>query len=124
MTDIINPSEINRIIVEHPASTFYARVRGDLLKCENIHDGDLLVIDKSIEPLPGMLCVCYIKDGFEIRQVRIKYGRIYLVSFNENIPYFALPEEDQHSYLFGVITYSIKREKKKTLTVNERPLEV
>lgn len=44
MTDSI---DLNRELIRHPATTFYARADGDSMKDCGIDDGNLLVIDKS-----------------------------------------------------------------------------
>ncbi|MDD4115538.1 MAG: S24 family peptidase, partial [Massilibacteroides sp.] len=40
--------DLNKELVKHPASTFYGRVRGDSMIDAGIHDGDMLIIDKSL----------------------------------------------------------------------------
>ena len=54
--------DLNRELVRHPATTFYARAVGDSMKDCGIDDGDLLVIDKAIDPQEGDIVVAYI-DG-------------------------------------------------------------
>lgn len=39
---------LNKELIKHPASTFYGRVKGDSMIETNVHDGDILVIDKSL----------------------------------------------------------------------------
>jgi SOS-response transcriptional repressor LexA len=54
--------DFNKHIIKHPSATYYGRVKGDSMKDAGIHDGDLLVIDKSIAPSNGKIAVCFI-DG-------------------------------------------------------------
>lgn len=54
--------DLNVGLIKHPASTFYARVSGDSMIDANVKDGDILVIDKLVEPVDGDMAVCYI-DG-------------------------------------------------------------
>ncbi|MFA9211966.1 MAG: LexA family protein, partial [Moraxellaceae bacterium] len=42
--------DMNKHLVKHPATTFYGRVKGQSMKDAGIFDGDLLVIDKSLQP--------------------------------------------------------------------------
>ena len=55
--------DLNKHLVKHPSSTFYGRVKGDSLKDAGITNGDLLIIDKSLEPQNGKIAVCYISVG-------------------------------------------------------------
>ena len=43
--------DLTRLVVTHPDATFYARVEGDSMKDECVEDGDLLVVDKSLDTL-------------------------------------------------------------------------
>lgn len=49
--------DLNKHLIKHPTSTFYGRVKGQSMKDEGINDGDLLVIDKSLEPVEGKIAV-------------------------------------------------------------------
>ena len=60
--------DLNRELIKNPASTFYARVSGLSMIDEGINDGDLLVIDKSIDPYDGCLAVCYIDGEFTLKR--------------------------------------------------------
>ena len=49
--------DVRTLLVKRPSATFFMRVRGDSLVAERIHDGDLLVIDRSVEPMEGDIAV-------------------------------------------------------------------
>ncbi|MEI6558126.1 MAG: S24 family peptidase [Rhodospirillaceae bacterium] len=49
--------DVRTLLVKRPSATFFMRVRGDSLVAERIHDGDLLVIDRSVEPMEGDMAV-------------------------------------------------------------------
>ena len=63
MTDSI---DLNRELIRHPATTFYARASGDSMKDCGIDDGDLLVIDKALEPQDGDIVVAFIDGEFTL----------------------------------------------------------
>ena len=67
MTDSI---DLNRELIRHPATTFYARASGDSMKDCGIDDGDLLVIDKALEPQDGDIVVAFIDGEFTLKTVR------------------------------------------------------
>ena len=52
--------DLNKELIKHPVSTFYGRVKGESMRDAGINDGDLMVIDKSLEPTNGRIAVCYI----------------------------------------------------------------
>lgn len=62
--------DLNRELIHHPATTFYTRASGDFMKDCGIDDGDLLVIDKALEPQNGDIVVVFIDGEFTLKTVR------------------------------------------------------
>ena len=67
--------DLNKELIKHPSSTFYGRVKGDSMKGEGIDDGDILVIDKSLEFQNGDLAVCCIDGEFNVRSEERRVGK-------------------------------------------------
>lgn len=72
------PLDLNRRFIRNPAATFFARVEGDALRDEGIHDGDLLLIDKSVGVFDGCLAVCFLDGEFRLKRVEIRNGQLRL----------------------------------------------
>lgn len=108
MTDSI---DLNRELIRHPATTFYARASGDSMKDCGIDDGDLLVIDKALEPQDGDIVVAFIDGEFTLKTVRFddKEKCIWLVPANEVYSPIKITEENNF-LIWGVLTYNIKRQ--------------
>lgn len=99
--------DLNKHLIKHPASTFYGRVKGQSMKDEGINDGDLLVIDKSIEPIDGKIAVCYIDGEFTIKTIKFEKDGCWLIPANENYkPIKVSPEND--FLIWGIVTHVIK----------------
>jgi|GEM_PF-6648748 len=62
--------DLNKEIVRHPEATFYVRVTGDSMIDAGISDGDVLVVDRSLEPRNGAIAVCFIDGEFLVRRLR------------------------------------------------------
>lgn len=103
--------DLNRELVRHPATTFYARAVGDSMKGCGIDDGDLLVIDKSIEPREGDIVVAFIDGEFTLKKVKLEPNGscLWLMPANEDYPPIKVTE-DNHFIVWGVLTYNIKRQ--------------
>ena len=103
--------DLNRELVRHPATTFYARAVGDSMKGCGIDDGDLLVIDKSIEPREGDIVVAFIDGEFTLKKVKLEPDGscLWLMPANEDYPPIKVTE-DNHFIVWGVLTYNIKRQ--------------
>lgn len=107
--DYISESiDLNRDLIRHPASTFYGRVVGDSMIEEGIEEGDILVIDKSLEPENGDLAVCCLDGEFTLKRINITRGnRIYLMPSNRRYrPIEVTP--DNEFVVWGIVTYTIK----------------
>lgn len=104
--------DLNRELIANPASTFYARVSGDSMQDAGILDGDLLVIDKSLEPQDGDMAVCYIDGDFTLKFIRIEKETVWLIPANDNYQSIRVTG-DNHFMVWGIVTYSIKKQKRK-----------
>lgn len=110
--DYINESiDLNREIVKHPAATFYGRVDGESMIDEGIEPGDILVIDRSIEPDDGDLTVCCIDGDFTLKRIRLERDNVWLIPSNESFdPILVTP--DNRFEIWGVVTYTIKQNRR------------
>ncbi len=106
--DFVNLSiDLNKHLVKHPSATFYGRVKGMSMKNAGITDGDLLVIDKSLEPINGKIAVCYIDGEFTLKRIKISKKEILLIPENED--YLPIKvTEDNEFLIWGIVTHVIK----------------
>ena len=106
--DFVDASiDMNRHLVRHPSATFYGRVHGDSLKNAGITDGDLLVIDKSLEPVNGKIAVCFIDGEFTAKRIKITKEEVWLVPENENYKPIRVTAENDF-LIWGIVTHVIK----------------
>lgn len=103
--------DLNRELIHHPAATFYGRVSGDSMIDEGIEPGDILVIDRSIEPADGELAVCCLDGEFTLKRISLRHGQVWLVPSNERFdPILVTP--DNRFEVWGVVTYTIKQHRR------------
>ena len=99
--------DLNRHIVKHPSATFYGRVKGHSLRDAGICDGDLLVIDRSLEPLNGKIAVCYIDGEFTAKRIKKALNELWLLPENDDYAPIQIKEDDDF-LVWGIITHVIK----------------
>ncbi|MEG0040011.1 MULTISPECIES: LexA family protein [Bacteroides] len=104
--------DLNKELVPHPSSTFYGRVKGDSMKEEGIEDGDILVIDKSLELMNDDLAVCFVDGEFTLKRVRIDAAIIWLVPSNKAYPEIPITSENDF-IVWGIVTYTIKKNRRR-----------
>lgn len=99
--------DLNKELIRHPSTTFYGRVRGDSMQDAGIHNGDLLVIDKSLPPANGKVAVCFIDGEFTVKRIRKDKDCIWLVAENKNYQPIKITE-DNDFMVWGIVTNIIK----------------
>jgi len=104
--------DLNKALISNPSSTFYGRVKGSSMQDAGILDGDILVIDKSLEPQDGDTAVCFIDGEFTIKYIKIDPDAVYLIPANSKFQPIKITEENNFC-IWGVVTYSIKNHKRK-----------
>lgn len=104
--------DLNKELVRHPAATFYGRVSGDSMIEEGIEPGDILVIDRSIEPDSGDLAVCCIDGEFTLKRIKLEKNRVWLIPSNEMFDPILVTPENEFS-VWGVVTHTIKAYRRK-----------
>ncbi|RMH60584.1 MAG: hypothetical protein D6677_13415 [Calditrichaeota bacterium] len=99
--------DLNRELVKNPASTFFCRVSGDSMRDVGIGDGDLLVVDKSLQPRDGSIAVCFIDGAFTLKRIKVERDCCWLIPAHPDYePIRVTP--DNEFVVWGIVTYSIK----------------
>lgn len=105
--------DLNKTLIKHPASTFYAKVTGDSMSAEGITEGDILIIDRSIEAEHGDLAVCCIDGEFTLKRLCLNRGdRIYLMPSNRKYKPIEVTK-DNDFMIWGVVIYTIKANRRR-----------
>lgn len=99
--------DLNKELVRHPAATFYGRVVGDSMIDAGVDEGDILVIDKSLEPQDGDMAVCFVDGEFTLKYLRFHTGGLTLLPANDRYPSIRI-DEDTDFKVWGIVTYVIK----------------
>ncbi|NHB70265.1 LexA family protein [Perlabentimonas gracilis] len=100
--------DLNKLLIQHPSSTFFARVRGNSMIDVGIHDGDILIIDKSLETKHNSVLVCFIDGEFTVKKIRKLNGDFYLMPENKDFEPIKI-QKDSDFRLWGVVTHCIHK---------------
>ncbi|MFR9523867.1 MAG: translesion error-prone DNA polymerase V autoproteolytic subunit [Rikenellaceae bacterium] len=100
--------DLNKELIRNAASTFFARVSGVSMIDDGVNDGDLLVIDKSVEPYDGCLAVCFIDGEFTLKRFNDNGDHALLVPANKDYKSIKVTE-DNDFMIWGVVRYLIKK---------------
>ena len=100
--------DFNRELITHKATTFCTRVSGDSMIDAYIHDGDYLIVDRSLEPHHDDMAVCFIDGEFTLKFVDVRPDGIWLRPANPDFPSIKVDPESDFT-IWGVVTYSIHK---------------
>ena len=99
---------LDRELVKNKEATFYARVDGDSMIGAGLEDGDLLVIDKSLNPENGKIAICLVDGDFTVKRIKKEKGKFYLMPENKKYKPIELKEENE-LIVWGIVEYVIKK---------------
>ena len=101
--------DLNKILIRHSETTFYAKVSGDSLSGIGISDGDLAVIDRSLEVQNGDYVAAFIDGEFTLKQFRLDEANrcAWLIPANKKYSPIKVTE-DNDFMVWGVITSCVK----------------
>ncbi len=103
--------DLNEELIRHPASTFFLRVKGESMSNANVLNGDLLIVDRSLEPQPGHIVVAILDGSFTLKKLTRREGIPYLEAEHPDYPSIDL-RNYENIQIWGVAIYSIHRLKR------------
>ena len=98
--------DLNEHLIKHPASTFFVKVKGDSMIKVGIHSGDILVVDRSVDPKDKKVVVAIVNGEFTVKRVRNVKDKLYLFSENDDYPPIEIKEEFDFE-IWGVVIHVI-----------------
>ena len=99
---------LDKELVKNKEATFYARVDGDSMIGAGLENGDLLVIDRSLNPENGKIAVCLINGEFTVKRIKKEKEKIYLIPENKKYKTIEIKEENE-LIIWGIVEYVIKK---------------
>ena len=99
---------IDQEVVRNEEATFYARVSGESMQGAGLDDGDLLVIDRSIEPQNNKIAVCYVDGEFTVKRLKVVSDGVFLIPENPRYHPIKVTEESE-LIIWGIVTYVVKK---------------
>ncbi len=107
--------DLNEHLIRHPSSTFFLRVSGQSMTGAGIYDGDLLVVDRSLDPKPGKIVVAILDGDFTVKQLTYHHNFPYLEAHNPDYPAIDLRKYGDVQ-IWGVAIYSIHNLQSKSIS--------
>ena len=98
--------DLNEQLIRNPESTFFLRVSGHSMTDAGINDGDLVIIDRSIDPTPAHIVVAIVEGNFTLKRLTLRDEKLYLEAANSDYSPIDITLY-QDVQIWGVAIYSI-----------------
>ncbi len=100
--------DLNKYLIKHPAATFFIKVAGESMIGAGIHCGDLLVVDRSLEPKDKNVVIAVVNGELTVKRIKIRKRKITLEPENGDFPTREITEDTQFE-VWGVVTNVIHK---------------
>ena len=95
--------DLNEYLIRHPAATFFVRASGDTMTERGIHHGDIVIVDRALEPYDGAVVIAAVDGELMVKQVQKRGGRLLLIPGNTEYC-MSGTRDDTDIALWGVAT--------------------
>ena len=109
--DIREKRDLIKLLVRHKASTFFFRVSGVSMVDADMDEGDIIIVDRAVEPYNDCKAVCFIDGEYTVKRIVIGDGKLTLMPANDmDSKYQPIEVTSENDFMvWGVVTYVIKK---------------
>ncbi len=109
--DIREKLDLIKLLVRHKASTFFFRVDGVSMVDSGMDEGDILIVDRAIDPYNNCKAICYIDGEYTVKRVEMVDGKVRLMPANERkTAYKPIVITAENNFIvWGVVSWVIKK---------------
>ncbi len=102
------PLDLNDLLISNPTATFFVRVAGDSMEGAGIFDGDVLVVDRSVEAVDRKIVVAAIFGELVVKRLSKTISATKLLSENDAYEPIVINDVDD-VYIWGVVVGSVRQ---------------
>jgi DNA polymerase V len=103
-----NRLDIFDYLIQHPMTTFYIQIKSNSMINVGIYDGDLLVVDRSLEPKNNQIVIAVIDGEFTVKRISKYNNKLYLIPENEQFKPIEITDT-MNFEVWGVVTFVIHK---------------
>lgn len=109
--DVREKLDLIQLLVKHKASTFFFRVSGVSMVDAALDEGDIIIVDRAVDPYNNCKAVCYIDGEYTVKRVEIGEKSLRLMPANENNTAYKPIEitPENNFMIWGIVTWVIKK---------------
>lgn len=100
--------DLHRYLVRNPAATFFLRAQGESMINAGIFDGDLLIVDRSVEAGNNRVVIAALDGELTVKRLVRRRGHVLLAPENPDYPEIDITERE-YVHIWGVVTHAIHK---------------
>jgi DNA polymerase V len=95
--------DLNELLIQHPSATFFVRVAGSSMSGAGIQSGDILVVDRSLEPTDNKIIIAILNGELTVKRIRRRNARLFLLPENPAFQPIEITPDVQFE-VWGIVT--------------------
>ncbi len=95
--------DLNSYLIKNPASTFFVKVSGESMKDVGIFPGDILIVDRSLNPINGKIVIAVVDGELTVKRLKKEKNQLLLMPENKDFKPIVIKELQDVS-IWGVVT--------------------
>ena len=99
---------LNELLIQHPAATFFVRVSGDSMIGAGITTNDILIVDRAVTPTDNKIVIARIDDELTVKRLHMKGNAVMLVADNPEYEPIVITSAMDFE-VWGVVTCVIRQ---------------
>lgn len=100
--------DLNKYLIRNPPATFMVKVKGDSMIDCNIFEGDLLIVDRSLDAKDNCIVLATLDGEFTVKRLRINNGQYTLIAENKSFKPILISPESSFE-IWGVVINTIHK---------------
>ncbi len=98
--------DVRELLITHPHATYFCRIRGNSMHDAWVRDGDIAVVDCSIQARSGHIAICVVDGAMLVKRLRLNKNSVELCPANPDYPVMTVRAE-QEFRVWGVVTWTL-----------------
>ncbi len=99
--------DLNEQLIRNKPATFFMRVSGDAMIDAGIHDGDIVIVDRSLKAASGKVVIAILNGEMLIRRFEKTFNKIRLIPETKKLSPIEVDTSSNEFAVWGVVTYAI-----------------
>ena len=100
--------DLNEFLIAHPSATYFVRVEGFSMVDAGIFPGDILIVDRSLEPVHKKIVIAIVDGDLTVKRLWQEKNKWFLMPENSDFPMTEVTK-DMEFTIWGVVVYSLHK---------------